>query len=87
MDHFLQTGQGFGEDASAPRGGGLHAGAEHFYRRDDTGSCNAGDGAGEEGGVGVGNEFVDGAAGGCTEGIVAGEVYNVRRDGHDEGGG
>ena len=86
MDHFLESGQGFGEDACAARGGGLHAGAEHFYGRDDTGGCDAGDGAGEEGGVGVRDDFVDGTAGGCTEGVVAGEVYDVGRDGHDEGG-
>ena len=87
MYHFLKTGQGLGEDACATRGGGLHAGAEHFYGGDDTGSCDAGDGAGEEGGVGVGNEFVDGAVGGGAESVVAGEVDDVRGDGHDEGGG
>ncbi len=65
----------------------MHAGAEHFYGRDDTSSCDAGDGAGEEGGIGVRDEFVDGAVGGCTECVVAGEVYDVRRDGHDKGGG
>ena len=87
MDHFLEAGEGFGEDAGAAGGGGLHACAEHFYRGDDTGGCDASDGAGEEGGVGVGDEFVDGAVGGCTEGVVAGEVYDVGWDGHDKSGG
>ena len=86
MDQFLEASQGFGEDARAARGGGLHAGAEHFYGGNDTGGCDAGNGAGEEGGVGVRDEFVDGAAGGCTQGVVAGEVDDVGRDGHNEGG-
>ena len=86
MYHLLETSKGFGEDACAARGGGLHAGAEHFNRRDDTGGCDAGDGAGEERGVGVGNEFIDGAVGGGAEGVVAGEVDDVRGDCHDEGG-
>lgn len=86
MDHSLDSGQGFRKDACAARGRGLHAGTEHFYGRDDTGGCDAGDGAGEEWGVGVGDEFVDGAVGRCTEGVVAGKVYDVGRDGHDECG-
>ena len=64
----------------------MHAGAEHFDGRDAAGGCDAGDGAGEEGGVGVGNEFVDVALVGGAEGVVAGEVDDVRGDGHDEGG-
>mgnify|MGYP001581808469 CR=1 FL=1 len=64
---------------------GLHARLEHLDGGDDEGCYDAGEGAGDEGGVGVMAEPVYGAGGGEAQPVVAGEVDYVRWDGHDEG--
>lgn len=66
-------------------GGGLHAGAEHFDGTDDGGCGYAGDGAGEEGSVGVAHVCVYGTGFVEAKSIVAGEVDDIGRNGHDEG--
>lgn len=66
---------------------GLHARLEHFNWGYDERSDDAGEGPGDEGGVGVVGELVYGAGGGEAQPVVAGEVDYVCRDCHDEGGG
>ena len=65
----------------------MHACAEHFDWADHAGGCDTGNGAGGQGGVGVRYVVTDGAVWVEAEGVVAGEVDNVGRDGHDQGGG
>ena len=79
-DHVLQPGEGGAEDTRA--GGGLHAGAEHLDGGDDCCGGDSGDRAGEEGGVGVGDVVFYGGVRGCAEGVVAGEVNDIGRNGH-----
>ena len=64
----------------------MHAGAEHFYRGDDACGCDAGDGASKKRGVGGGYVGIDGAVGGGTQSIIAGEVDYICGNGHDKGG-